>query len=537
MSSQTNITHNPQSAQHVAIQYQDSSARPPTEAYHQHGNRRPAPSPEHQVTAGSAVDPPPSPTRRLSSTDPQLYAQVTSTATTTTTTILTDSIVLHTNNNSTSSTENENDIKGRLLETFIQKSWTAPPPAYTAATAATPSMGAISNYYQRRLARANTDNMRFQTTTRPTLTPFGQRVINISEHKLYALEELLGGRDKPTLLRGVLVREAVKSAWRSVETGQQVEVNDWQSTQAMGLDVIGEEEEEEEAEVEGELRDYAHEQEHESIIEQRSERWFEELVQSFGEDDGVEQHEWIESQVGDVDHDDFDDDAAAAFEHYTLPSPPPPSPLQVPASPSSSSSTLSSIESSTSSVTSVDDTWTVTVEVDIVETPDYDDEYDDEWDCEALEQSAISDSDVDSIPSAPLLSAACSPSSSPIPLISLTDDELDCDDLCLPPPLHRCSSPCTDRDCDCNDDDQESDSRCVTPTSSCDELSVGDLLGPDQVDHVLEDPGDTVRLAFDRVASKPDDWQTWHHHPPTFASSFGISPGLGLGLDITVDTI
>lgn len=422
-------------------------------------------------------------------------------------------------------TNNNDDIKGQVLETFIiQKSWTAPPPAYTV-TAPTPSMGAISNYYRRRLARANTDTMRFETTTRPTLTPFGQRVLNLSERKLYALEAPIGGRDEATLLRGVLVREAVKSAWRSVETGQQVEVNDWQSNQAMGLDVIGEEEEEEDEEQQGAGED---EHEHDSIMEQRSERWFEELVQSFGEDDGIEQHEWIESQVGDVEYDDFDDEAAA-FEHYTLPSPPPPSPLQVPASPSSPSSTVSSIESPTSSVEDLEtpaSSWTVTVEVDIVETPEYD-----EWDCEQLEQQSTSVwSANECIPPAPVLSAACSPSSSPIPLISLTDDELDCDDLSLPPPLHRCpvSIPCTD--CDCDDDDRASEGDCVTPSSSCDdlELSVGSLLG---TDYILEDPGDTVRLAFDRAASKPDNWQNWHHHP----SSPPSSSALGLGLDITLD--
>lgn len=359
--------------------------------------------------------------------------------------------------------------------------------------------------------------MRFQTTSRPVLTPLGERLLNLSERKLYSLEAPLGGRDEATLLRGVLVREAVKSAWRSVETGQQVEMTNWQSNTAMGLDVIGEEDEEE-AEETNEVHNHEHHH-HESVVEQRNERWFEELVESFGEDDGVEAHEWIESEVGvPVDYDDFDYEE---IEHYTLPSPPPPSPLQIPASPSSPSSTLSSIESPLSSTIELESEThnesAATIEVGIVEVPDYDD--DEYYRLEVTSAPLYKDS----TPSTPLLSAACSPSSSPIPVISLTDDDLDCDEFFLPPPLHRCSSSSSL----CTSDD---DGDCVTPSTSCEslELSVGSLLGDD------DDPGEPSGLTFDHsaFARKIEQWQTWRGPPLPLQSGM-----LGLDLDISLGMV
>jgi hypothetical protein len=56
------------------------------------------------------------------------------------------------------------------------------------------------------------------------------------------------------LWKGVVVREAVKSAWKSVDQGSFGEMNDWHSKSAMGLDVIGEDEEEEEVGVAQEER-------------------------------------------------------------------------------------------------------------------------------------------------------------------------------------------------------------------------------------------------------------------------------------------
>lgn len=367
--------------------------------------------------------------------------------------------------------------------------------------------------------------MRFQTTVRPVLTPLGQRLINISEQKLYNLEAPIGGRDVPTLLKDVLVREAVRSAWRSVHNGQQVQVNDWQSDNAMGLDVIGEEEEEgeEDAQDGAEVQDY-----HNSVVEQRNERWFEELVQSFGEDESVESHEWIESEVGaPVDFDDFEYED---FEHYTLPSSPPASPVQVPASSSpadsplpASSATPSSVEFDTSlqdePASSSDESY-----FDVVEVPDYDDGH-----LHFHEDTSASSSRGHS-PSTPLLSATLSPSPSPIPLISLTTDELDCDDLSLPPPLHRCSSS-TSLPCEC--EDSESNGSCATPTSSCEdlELSVGSLsLG----ESVLKDPGDSLLFALDHATYKPnvEKWRSWDELPLPPPSG-----SLGLGLEITLEAV
>jgi len=364
--------------------------------------------------------------------------------------------------------------------------------------------------------------------------------MNLSERKLYSLEPPVGGRDAAILLKGVLVREAVRSAWRSVESGQQVEVNNWQSEAAMGLDVIGEEDEEEEDE--------------DVIVEEKNERWFEELVQSFADDDGVEEHEWAESEVGTpIDYDEFDQDE---FEHYTLPSPPPASPTQLPTSPSLSASSLSPL----SSPPTPSFTLGLEPEPADIEATTYVDEIDDEYDDYYGYETEVSSGPVqkDSIPSTPLLSASVSPSSSPIPLISLLDDDLecddltlpptllrrvsmsapctpipigyvlddglDCDDLTLPPALHRCSStlsvPCQDcEDCDNSDDD------CLTPPLSSDrlELSVGSILSlANEVDDCFDSAQDDG--FSDHVVEKEKSWSR-------------VDPILGLGLDMGLDDI
>lgn len=112
--------------------------------------------------------------------------------------------------------------------------------------------------------------MRFTSTARPTLTPLGHRLLHLSESKLANLEPGIGGRDTAAAMwKGVLVREAVKSAWKSVDQGATGNLTDWSSKSAMGLDIIGEDAEEEE-EVEE---------------EEEEGRWFEDLVSSFGEED------------------------------------------------------------------------------------------------------------------------------------------------------------------------------------------------------------------------------------------------------------
>jgi len=301
----------------------------------------------------------------------------------------------------------------------------------------------------------------------------------------------------------------------------------------MGLDVIGEEEEDEE-EVEQ---------------EERSERWFEELVQSFGDDEMIDEHEheWAESEVGSaVDEDDFE--YYEEFEHYTLPSPPS-SPTQLPSSPPSTLSTLASPPASSSpvelSVETIISTLEINVAVDVVEldqlsevsiSPVWRDSIpstpllsasrspslspitsfslaDDDVEIDTLElplphrhrdvESIITTDPVktDLRPWTPILSASCSPSKSPN---SFTDDDLDCDDLNLPPALHRCSST-SSMPCEC--DDLDSDDDCHTPPLSCEDLenSIGSLL--------------SLHLGDDDLGE---------------AHYFGLTKTQGLGLDMGV---
>lgn len=499
-SNSTNPTQH--TAQHVIFKFQQSSDGAQTQTQLIQLEER-LQSVDVSSSDRQVLESPTSSTRRLSSDHQLLSSTVTSTTSTTDNIIEPKQLEL-------------NQKQGTAIDTYITKSWTTTP-SYPTYTSPAPSVRSSSSTYQRRLA-TRSDSMRFQTTVRPVLTPLGQRLINISERKLYDLEAPIGGRDVPTLLKDVLVREAVRSAWRSVHNGQQVQVTDWQSDNAMGLDVIGEEEEEEDEDAREAEQGY-----HNSVVEQRGERWFEELVQSFGEDESVESHEWIESEVGaPFDYDDFEYED---FEHYTLPSSPPVSPIQAPSSPptpleSPSMSTIElSIEAQDVPASSSGSSY-----FDEVKVPDYDDG---QLDYQEVTSAPVSRS---YLPSTPLLSATFSPSSSPIPLISLTNDELDCDDLSLPPPLHRCSSS-TSVPCECEDFD--SNGSCATPTSSCEdlELSVGSLsLG----DSVLQSPGDSLLFALDKAAVKPnvEKWRTWDEPPlPPPSGSFG------LGLEISLDLV
>ncbi|WRT65623.1 uncharacterized protein IL334_002568 [Kwoniella shivajii] len=160
--------------------------------------------------------------------------------------------------------------------------------------------------------------MRFTSpNSKPSLTPVGYRLLHLSEQKLSNLDGSLYD-EGPALLKGVLVREAVKSAWKSVQEGSVVEMNDWTSLSAMGLDVVSEEDEDE--------------------IDQESneERWFEDLVSSFNEDETEIQqqeinHEWVESKVSEPVFDDLEYDVGH-IEAFTFPNPLSP-PTLVPALP------------------------------------------------------------------------------------------------------------------------------------------------------------------------------------------------------------
>ena len=135
---------------------------------------------------------------------------------------------------------------------------------------------AIQRTYYAKYQETETD-MRFTSSTRPALTPLGHRLLHLSESKLAYLEPGVGGRDSASAMwKGVIVREAVKSAWKSVDQGSG-DLTDWSSKSAMGLDIIGEDEEEEDEE------------------EEEEGRWFEDLVSSFGEDDFEHDAAWTSS--------------------------------------------------------------------------------------------------------------------------------------------------------------------------------------------------------------------------------------------------
>ncbi|AAW42116.1 hypothetical protein CNC01160 [Cryptococcus deneoformans JEC21] len=152
--------------------------------------------------------------------------------------------------------------------------------------------------------------MRFTSPdTRPSLTPLGYRLLHLSELKLSSMDGS-SYDEGVSLWKGVLVREAVRSAWKSVQDGSVPEMNDWSARGAMGLDIYEEEVEEEE--------------------EQQEERWFEDMVTSFGEEEyAVEaadgEHEWVESSVSIPEYDlDFNVDG---MEAYTFPASSPSTPL------------------------------------------------------------------------------------------------------------------------------------------------------------------------------------------------------------------
>ncbi|WVQ78708.1 hypothetical protein IAT38_000795 [Cryptococcus sp. DSM 104549] len=148
--------------------------------------------------------------------------------------------------------------------------------------------------------------MRFTSPdARPALTPLGHRLLHLSEQKLAYLDGSFYD-EGPALLKGVLVREAVRSAWRSVADGAVVEMTDWSARGAMGLDVVDEMDEE----------------------QQDEETWFEDLVSSFGEEEAYSEgasgeHEWVDSSVSMPEYDiDFDVNGMEAFT-FPLPTSPP----------------------------------------------------------------------------------------------------------------------------------------------------------------------------------------------------------------------
>jgi hypothetical protein len=135
--------------------------------------------------------------------------------------------------------------------------------------------------------------------------------MTLSSNKLARLEAPMGVRDPAgALLKEVLVREAVRSAWASLEGGPS-DLTDWRAPTALGLDTLTEEDEEEE----------------EDAIEAAEAAWLDDVLSSFGDERpatsttvATEQSAaWAETTVlrPEADDFDYDDDAVQAF---TLPS-------------------------------------------------------------------------------------------------------------------------------------------------------------------------------------------------------------------------
>jgi hypothetical protein len=119
--------------------------------------------------------------------------------------------------------------------------------------------------------------------------------MNLSHTKLARLEPPNGGRDRPTLLRGVLVRQAVRSAWASLDDGAS-ELTDWRAPTALGLDTLAEEDEDEDNQEAAEAA------------------WLDNVLSSF-DDDEADAHAqasaesaWAETTVSRPEADDFDYD-------------------------------------------------------------------------------------------------------------------------------------------------------------------------------------------------------------------------------------
>ncbi|WVQ74562.1 hypothetical protein IAR50_004163 [Cryptococcus sp. DSM 104548] len=173
--------------------------------------------------------------------------------------------------------------------------------------------------------------MRFTSDARPSLTPLGSRLLHISERKLSSLDGITydEGFD---LLKGVLVREAVRSAWQSVNDGEEVEMTNWSSHGAMGLEVYEEEKEED--------------------MEKVEQRWFEDIVTTLDEDEDevAHEHEWAESNVTIPEYDlELNVEGMEAFT-FSLP----PSPSTPPTEPAPSSVDVVEVEDDESEISDED---------------------------------------------------------------------------------------------------------------------------------------------------------------------------------------
>ena len=310
-------------------------------------------------------------------------------------------------------------------------------------------------------------DMRFTCPdARPLLTPLGHRLLYISEAKLTSLESPMGGREDAAALRkSVVMREAVRLAWRSVDQGAVGDLTDWHSKGAMGLDVIGEEEAEDE---EG------------TVSGRGEEKWFEDLLGTFGDDeyaggmDDAQEHEWAESSVAPVYDDiEYDDEDMEAFTFPTSPT----------LSPRSSPPSLAVSSPVPCSATVTPAYRAPLAAVDVVEVVNNGcDEHAHDDECPVCSDSEVCSTCPTTQPPQPILvplsaplTPLPTPAGSPASTIdSVCSDDMDdldecADDFLLPPPLHRSTSSTSTTSSTWTDPDDEC--VCVTPPSeSCEVL-------------------------------------------------------------------
>lgn len=311
--------------------------------------------------------------------------------------------------------------------------------------------------------------MHFASTATPTLTPLGVRLLNASRHKLSVLEPSVGGRDKNDLLRrGVLVREALRSAWATLDTPAPAsELTDWRAPDALGLSVLSEEDEEE-----------------------AEERWLDDVLSDIEEPEPAAESDWAETTVSVPDADE--ENMCCEFE-------------------------IAHIES-----VELDENYADLVDV-VVHVAAVDDDDDEEFDEDAVEVATAwrelprkhsaavvycDDTATQSASSAHRLHQALSQLAAEPRVIFDTDVE-ELEEL---PALQRCSA---------EDDEDDDDDCCRTPPLlSCEDLEeiAEDALWQPKADAIALDPGEEAQSA--KTPGK--DWRI--QHAPCHAVALLLPP-------------
>lgn len=145
----------------------------------------------------------------------------------------------------------------------------------------------------------NTDVMYFASSSAPALTPLGVRLLALSRNKLTGMDCDNAGM----LHRSVIVREAVRSAWASIEDGSSSsDLTNWRAPTALGLATLSEEDEDED----------------EYNQADAEARYLDDVLSTLGNDDDEADLAWAETTVSRPAADDFESDET--FQAFTLPS-------------------------------------------------------------------------------------------------------------------------------------------------------------------------------------------------------------------------